>query len=90
LSWLLQIMGAAVPAYVAGVLGYVITSARSFDAQLPLFCAVAASCGLASWLLVPRLGLAGAPLALALAAGVQICGELAILARALRRTEPAH
>jgi len=72
------------------MLGYAITSARAFDAQLPLFCVVAASCGCAAWLLIPRWGLAGAPMALAVAAGVQICGEAAILARALRRMEPAR
>jgi O-antigen/teichoic acid export membrane protein len=86
---LTQVMAAAIPAYAAGILGYVITSARAFDAQLPLFCLVAASCGLASWLLIPRFGLAGAPMALAAAACVQIGGECAILARAFHRLEPA-
>lgn len=87
---LTQVMAAAVPSYVAGILGYVITSARAFDAQLPLFCVVAASCGIASWLLIPRFGLAGAPMALAAAACVQICGEAAILAWAFHRAEPAR
>jgi len=87
---LTQTMAAAVLTYAAAMLGYAITSARAFDAQLPLFCVVAASCGCAAWLLIPRWGLAGAPMALAVAAGVQICGEAAILARALRRMEPAR
>ena len=87
---LVQVMVAAIPVYGAGVLGYVVTSARAFDAQLPLFCAAAASCGLAAWLLVPRFGLAGAPMALALSACVQIAGEIAILARTIRRLEPVH
>ena len=82
-------MAAAVPIYIAGTLGYVITSVRAFDAQLPLFCAVAAACAGASWLLVPRFGLMGAPAALALAACVQVVGELGILARAFRRAETA-
>jgi O-antigen/teichoic acid export membrane protein len=89
-SLLTQVMAAAVPAYMAGILGYVITSARAFDAQAPLLCAVAASCGIAAWLLIPRFGLAGAPMALAAAACVQICGEVAILIRALNRMEAAH
>jgi O-antigen/teichoic acid export membrane protein len=84
---LTAVMGAAIPAYAASGLGYAITGARAFDAQLPLFCAVTATCGLASWLLVPRLGLWGAPMALAAAACVQAGGGLLILGRALRRRE---
>jgi O-antigen/teichoic acid export membrane protein len=85
---LVQVMASAIPAYVAAILGYAITSARAFDAQLPLFCVVAASCGIAAGLLVPRFGLAGAPMALGIAACVQICGAAAILHRALHRAEP--
>jgi O-antigen/teichoic acid export membrane protein len=84
---LIQVMAAAIPVYAAGILGYAVTSTRAFDAQFPLFCAAAASCGLAAWLLVPRFGLAGAPMALAVSACVQIGGEIAILARANRRVE---
>lgn len=84
---LAAVMAASIPIYVAGTLGYVITSVRAFDAQLPLSCVVTASCAAASWLLVPHLGLAGAPVALAIAAGVQAAGELTILARAFRRVE---
>jgi hypothetical protein len=56
---------------------------------LPLFCAVALACAAAAWTLVPRFGLYGAPIALAIAAAVQIAGELLILGRALRGQEPA-
>ena len=84
---LAAVMAAAVLAYVASALGYVVTSTRAFDAQLPLFGAGAAVCGLASWLLIPRFGLAGAPMALALASSVQIAGELLVLLRTLRRAE---
>jgi O-antigen/teichoic acid export membrane protein len=86
---LVAVMAAAVPGYIAIALGYVITSVRAFAAQVPLFCAVAASCAVASWLLVPHFGLAGAALALAAASGVQIVGDLWILARARRRAEAA-
>ena len=82
---LVALMGTAIPSYVAVALGYAITATRSFDAQVPLICTVAASCGLASWLLVPRLGLRGAAVSLAIAASVQIGGEALILARATRR-----
>jgi O-antigen/teichoic acid export membrane protein len=83
-------MGAAAIGYVASAVGYAITSARAFDAQLPLFCAVAGICGLAAWVLIPRFGLTGAPMALAAAACVQVGGEMVILARAFRRRELAR
>lgn len=86
---LVGVMGAAIPSYMAAALGYAITAARAFDAQVPLFCVVAASCGAASWLLVPRFGLRGAAMSLAIAASVQIGGEALILARAMRRIETA-
>jgi O-antigen/teichoic acid export membrane protein len=86
---LVAVMAAAIPVYVASTLGYLITSARAFDAQLPLFCLVAASCATASALLVPRYGLMGAPMALAAAACVQAVGEVLILNRAFRRKERA-
>ena len=81
---LVWVMGAAVLSYVAIALGYVITSARSFVPQVPLLAAVACSAGVASWVLVPRLRLGGAALALAAASCVQIAGELWILRRTLR------
>jgi O-antigen/teichoic acid export membrane protein len=83
---LVAVMGAAMLGYLAITLGYVITSARAFAAQMPLFCGVVASCGIASWVFVPRFGLFGAPLALALAACLQIGGELLILAWRFRYT----
>jgi len=87
-AWLLtQVMLAAVPAYVAATLGFVITSARVFGAQAELFLFVLATCMAASLLLIPRFGLSGAPMALACASGVQIIGEGVILALALRRME---
>lgn len=79
---LAAVMAAAVPVYVASTLGYVITSVRAFDAQLPLFAAVAFTCAAAAWLLTPRFGLMGAPASLGLAACVQTAGELLILKRA--------
>ena len=54
-----------------------------------MFCIVAACCGYASWLLVPRLGLAGAVIAMAVAAAAQIGGQALILRRALRQMEAA-
>jgi O-antigen/teichoic acid export membrane protein len=82
---LTAVMAAAVPVYLAGAFGYVVTATRAFRAQMPLACAAAAASGAAGWLLVPRLGLYGAALALGIAATVQFLGELAILGRALAR-----
>ncbi len=79
---LVAAMGATVPVYIAIILGYAATSTRSFFAQMPLLCCVAASSGVASWLLVPRYGLYGATMAMAAAACVQMAGYVWILARA--------
>jgi O-antigen/teichoic acid export membrane protein len=84
---LVWMMAAGILSYAGSALGYVITAARAFASQAPLFAAVAAVAGAASWLLVPRFGLEGAALALALAWLAQIAGELLILRRALRRRE---
>ncbi len=84
LAW---VMCAGIFCYVAIMLGYVITGARVYAAQAPLLVFVAASSAAGSWLLVPRLGLPGAALALALAWSVQIAGEAFLLRRALERIE---
>jgi O-antigen/teichoic acid export membrane protein len=86
---LVWLMAAALVNYVAGAMGYVITGARAFAAQAPLFAAVAATSGVASWLLVPRLGLEGAAAALGASSLVQAGGSLLILSHAWRsRTFP--
>lgn len=82
LAWM---MAAGVGTYIAGVLGYVVTSVRSFNAQVPLLGTAAVAAALGSWALVPRLGLHGAVLALALAWMAQIGGQALILRRALVR-----
>jgi O-antigen/teichoic acid export membrane protein len=83
-SLLVWLMAAASVGYVAGALGYIITAARAFTAQAPLFAAVAATAGIASWLLVPRLGLEGAAVALGASSLVQAGGSLLILGHAWR------
>jgi O-antigen/teichoic acid export membrane protein len=82
---LVGLMGAATLGYVGIALGFAITAARAFDAQVPLFCVVAATCGAASWVLVPLFGLPGAVAALGAAACVQIGGEALLLSSALSR-----
>ena len=87
---LVGVMSAALLGYVAAALGYAVTAARAFDAQVPMFCAVALGSGCASWLLVPKFGLAGAAMAMAVAAAAQIIGQSYILRRALGRLEAAQ
>jgi O-antigen/teichoic acid export membrane protein len=82
---LVWLMAAGLASYVAGALGYILTSARAFTAQAPLLATVAAAAWLASRALVPRMGLDGAAAALAAAWLVQIAGSIIILAKALRR-----
>jgi O-antigen/teichoic acid export membrane protein len=79
---LVAAMAAAVLVWLAGALGYVLTSARAFDLQAPLLAIVAAASGAASWLLVPRYGLYGAVAALAIAACIQLGGQVWIIRRA--------
>lgn len=87
---LVGVMGAALLGYLAATLGYAVTAARAFDAQVPLLCLVALASGCASWLLVPEFGLAGAAMAMGIAAAVQIGGQSFILSRALGRLEIAR
>jgi O-antigen/teichoic acid export membrane protein len=87
---LVATMAAGALSYAASMLGYVLTSARIFDAQLPLLGMAALACGAVSWVLAPRVGLAAAPIAMAVAAGVQVAGELTLLRRALGRPKGAE
>lgn len=68
---------------VSWFLGYAMTAARYFRAQLPLFALVTATMVLAGGWLIPTAGLRGAVTALFIAAVVQTIGGLAVMARAL-------
>ncbi len=88
---LVAVMGVAVISYAAIILGYATSSARRFAAQMPLFMAVTALCGAASWLLVPRYGLYGAAAALAASACLQAAGQSFILvATTFRLSQPSE
>ncbi len=82
---LVAAMAAGTLSYIAIALGYGVTSARVFDAQLPLFAVSVAVCGVASWVLVPAWGLAGGVVALGAATVPQVGGQIYLLHRALRR-----
>jgi O-antigen/teichoic acid export membrane protein len=81
---LVAVMAASVLLYTANTLGYVNTSTRKFDMQVPLFGVSALVCLIVSEIFIPRHGLMGAAIALASAAAVQIAGHLYILQRTLR------
>jgi O-antigen/teichoic acid export membrane protein len=77
------LMLAAGIGYVGSFLGYAMTAARYFHVQLPLFASAAAITAVASFLLIPRIGLPGAALALICGAIVQVIGSSLILRYAL-------
>ena len=82
---LAAVMAASAPIYAAIVLGFVVTSTRTFAPQMALSLMAATASGAASFLLVPRFGLRGAALALAASGCVQIAGQACILAHKLGR-----
>jgi len=83
---LVWLMVAAGVSYLAQILGYAMTAARYFVHQVPLFALTVVTVTLASYLLVPSWGLAGAIAALLITVLVQLIGSAAILYRAVRRT----
>ena len=93
-AWLLTaLMAAGAIGYMASLLGYAVTAARSFRAQMPLFVVVTAVTLLASALLIPAYGLAGAAMASGISSTVQLVGLaflfLRLTARSRSLTFPA-
>lgn len=78
---LVWVMAVAIIEYLASVLGYVVTAARRFAVQLPLFATTALACAAACSVLVPRHGLVGA----AWGWGGAVLLELVALGVVLRR-----
>ncbi len=77
-------------AYVASLAVVGLTSMRVLAAQLPLFIAVSTvSCGL-SLVLIPKLGLVGAPISTLCAMTLEALLALGMMAAALRRHQPSH
>jgi O-antigen/teichoic acid export membrane protein len=70
--------------YVASILGYGMTAARYFRAQLPVFMLTTAVTAAACALLVPRHQLAGAALAMSLATLCQGAASAAVIVHALK------
>jgi O-antigen/teichoic acid export membrane protein len=73
------LMFAATLLYVSQFLGYGLTAARIFRAQVPLFCAVTAATAVACRLFIPTRGLGGAVTAMGLGFIVQLLGSAGIL-----------
>jgi O-antigen/teichoic acid export membrane protein len=73
------LMLAAGVSYLATFLGYAMTAARAYRAQVPLFgiVVVATAAGCQFW--VPRCGMRGAAWALIVAAGIQLVGSVVVL-----------
>jgi O-antigen/teichoic acid export membrane protein len=72
-------------AFVASFLGYGMTAARYFRAQVPIFAAALLAIAAACALLVPRYGLVGAALATAVGTVVQAIGSVIVIRHALSR-----
>ena len=77
-------MAASAIGYVASLLYYAGTAARSFRPHLLVSLTMAGGSFAACSLLVPRFGLAGAAWAMMLTMAVQLCGNLSVVIRALR------
>lgn len=81
-TWLMFV---AMLNYVASFLGYGMTAARYFRAQLPLFAIVVGVLTVACAVLIPTHGSIGAAQGMGIAAVVQLAGSLAINAHAVSR-----
>jgi O-antigen/teichoic acid export membrane protein len=71
--------------FVASFLGYGMTAARYFRAQVPVFAATLVAVAIACFVLVPERGLIGAAIATGVGTIVQCLGSGMVIARALRR-----
>jgi O-antigen/teichoic acid export membrane protein len=82
LPWLVGTGGIAC---IAVSIGYAMTAASEFRAQVPLFVFVAGITGITAFLLVPRFGLLGAAMASLVGMITQMSGAFLVLRRALAR-----
>jgi O-antigen/teichoic acid export membrane protein len=82
---LVFLMLAAALGYLAQFVGFAVTAARIFKPQIPLSIIVAVTLTVASYLLVPTRGVAGAIWAILITMAVQLIGYLFVLLVGLRR-----
>jgi O-antigen/teichoic acid export membrane protein len=71
--------------YIAQFLGFGMTAARCYHSQVVLFALTNLVVAGGSHLLIPRLGLLGAILAMLIATIIQVAGSIVILVRGMRR-----
>ena len=69
---------------VASFVGYGMTAARRFGAQVPVFVVTLITSGMVSWMLVPRWGMYGAGAALLCSALAQLAGSALVVWSAVR------
>ena len=79
------IMVSGAIAFTASFLGYGMTAARYFKAQMPLFIFVVGMTTIACWLLIPAYGTIGAALSLVVGAMVQATGSAMVIMHALNK-----
>ena len=82
LVWLMAASGLY---YLGSTLGYALTAVRCFNLQLPLFVAAALSTAIGCIVLVPRMGLRGAAMAILISAFLQCAGSAFLLYNSHRR-----
>ncbi len=82
---LVLLMAVGLAAYASSVLGFALTAARTFTAQLPVFAATTLACAAGCLWLVPRHGLTGAALAWGGSMLLEMAAVAALLWRALAR-----
>lgn len=80
---LLVIVATAGVNAIGSFLGYGMTAARSFRAQVPVIAAVTVSTFIAALILVPRMGVLGAAAALLISSSIQVVGSLWVLTSAI-------
>jgi O-antigen/teichoic acid export membrane protein len=82
LVWLMAASGFY---YLGSTLGYAVTAVRCFNPQLPLFVVAAVTTAAGCTVLIPRMGLRGAAIAILVSAFVQCAGSALLLYTSYRR-----
>jgi O-antigen/teichoic acid export membrane protein len=75
---------------VAAFLGFGMTAARQFKAQVPIIVATVATCAVLALILTPRWGLIGSGLAILIATLVQTAGSVIVLVNTIRHWSVAN
>jgi len=84
---LVAMMIAGTISYLAQGAGYLATAMGSFWAQVPFVAGAALASSALSFMLVPRSGLFGGVVAVAVASAIQLVGTAAVAARAVRKIQ---